>query len=98
MPYLTPRAADPHPGYLALVDAALEGDDTFERKREVIDEYGWRHFGEIYGDHEAVRHDGPTPLVSHYAPDYSIRWALRQSTLPSPVVGRRNPSAAVLLG
>ena len=54
VPYLTPCADDPHAEYLRLVDAAIEGGDTFERKREVIDEYGWRHFGDIYGDHEAV--------------------------------------------
>jgi hypothetical protein len=70
VPYLTPRAEDPHPEYLRLVDAAVEGDDTFEHKREVVDEYGWRHFGDIYGDHEAVFHNGPTPLVSHYNNQY----------------------------
>lgn len=70
VPYLTPRSGDPHPEYLQLVDAALEGKDTFAKKREVIDEYGWRHFGEIYGDHEAVLHKGPTPLISHYNNQY----------------------------
>ena len=35
-----------------------------------IDEYGWRHFGDIYGDHEAVYHTGPGPLVSHYNNQY----------------------------
>jgi hypothetical protein len=70
LPYLTPRASDPHREYLALVDAAIEGDDTFDHKREVIDEYGWRHFGDIYGDHEAVSHEGPSPLVSHYNNQY----------------------------
>jgi hypothetical protein len=70
VPYLTPRADDPHRQYLQLVDAAVEGGDTFERKREVIDEYGWRHFGDIYGDHEAVFHKGPEPLISHYNNQY----------------------------
>ncbi|MFO0813518.1 MAG: hypothetical protein U0796_09880 [Gemmatales bacterium] len=70
VPYLTPRSADPHKEYLTLVDAALEGPDTFATKREVIDEYGWRHFGDIYGDHEAVFHKSPTPLVSHYNNQY----------------------------
>jgi hypothetical protein len=46
------------------------GPDTFEAKREVIDEYGWRHFGDIYADHEAVYHTGPAPLVSHYNNQY----------------------------
>jgi hypothetical protein len=70
VPYLTPKVADPNADYLRLVDAALEGADTFEHKREIIDEYGWRHFGDIYGDHEAVYHKGPTPLVSHYNNQY----------------------------
>ena len=54
--YFTPKNTDPHSGYLQLVDAAIEGSDTFDKKREVIDEFGWRHFGDIYGDHEAVFH------------------------------------------
>ncbi len=70
MPYLVPRSQDPHSDYLRLVDAAIEGNDTFEHKREVIDEYGWRHFGDIYGDHEAVFHKGPAPLASHYNNQY----------------------------
>lgn len=70
VPYLTPKASDSNSEYLRLVDAALDGADTFEHKREVIDEYGWRHFGDIYGDHEAVFHKGPTPLVSHYNNQY----------------------------
>ncbi len=70
LPYLTPRADDPNVDYLKLVDAAIEGTDTFDHKREKIDEYGWRHFGDIYGDHEAVYHDGPEPMVSHYNNQY----------------------------
>jgi hypothetical protein len=54
----------------ALVASAVEGPDRFERKREVVDEYGWRHFGDVYGDHEAVRHTGQMPLVSHYNNQY----------------------------
>ena len=71
-PYLIPRSEDPHTGYIHLVDAAVEGDDTFEHKREVIDEYSWRHFGDVYGDHEAVFHKGPEPLVSHYNNQFDV--------------------------
>lgn len=70
IPYLTPSVADPHKDYLSLVQQALDGPDTFEAKREKIDEYGWRHFGDIYGDHEAVKHTGPTPMISHYNNQY----------------------------
>ncbi len=70
MPYLTPASEDPNDGYLSLVNAAIEGPDTFEHKRERIDEYGWRNFGDIYADHEAVSHVGPQLLVSHYNNQY----------------------------
>lgn len=66
VPWLAPDDAD----HAALVTPAVEGKDTFEAKREVVDEYGWRHFGDIYGDHEAIRHKGPMPLVSHYNNQY----------------------------
>ena len=70
LPYLTPRNQSSDSRYESLVDLAIEGSDTFEVKREKIDEYGWRNFGDIYGDHEAVFHDGPTPLISHYNNQY----------------------------
>jgi hypothetical protein len=70
VPFLTPRDEDPHPAYLELVDSAIRGADTFERKREAVDEYGWRHFGDVWADHEAVFHRGSTPLVSHYNNQY----------------------------
>jgi YetA-like protein len=73
VPHLTPRSDgldEACSAYHGLVDAAIEGPDTFAKKREVIDEFGWRHFGDIYGDHEAVFHDKSTPLVSHYNNQY----------------------------
>jgi hypothetical protein len=54
----------------ALINAAVDGPDSFDRKREAIDEYGWRHFGDIYGDHEAVRTRPPDLLASHYNNQY----------------------------
>jgi hypothetical protein len=61
-------AEDEDAVYRALAGAALDGPDTFERKREVADEFGWRHFGDIYGDHEAVK--SATLLISHYNNQY----------------------------
>jgi len=65
IPFLAPL--EPH--HAALVGTAVEGPDTFEAKREVIDQYGWRHFGEIYGDHESIRQKTP-PIASHYNNQY----------------------------
>jgi hypothetical protein len=41
-------------GYEVLVNTAIKGTNTFEQRREAIDEYGWRNFGDLYADHEAV--------------------------------------------
>lgn len=76
IPYLLARNADPHEGYLRLVDSALEGEDTFLAKRERVDEYGWRNFGDMYADHEAIYYDGPDELVSHYNNQYDGIWGL----------------------
>ncbi len=54
------RAAE---GYDALVSTAVRGPDSFVERREVIDEYGWRNFGDLYADHEGA-------LVSHYNNQY----------------------------
>ena len=70
VPYLTPKSDDPHGGYCALVDSAIEGEDTFAIKRECIDEYGWRNFGDLYADHEAVFHTKDGPFISHYNNQY----------------------------
>lgn len=70
VPYLVPEDLDGDLPRRRLIEAAIDADTSFERKRETIDEYGWRHFGDIYADHEAVFHSGPTPLVSHYNNQY----------------------------
>jgi hypothetical protein len=79
--YLTPRKANKHADYQTLIDTAIEGSNTFFDRREIIDEYGWRHFGDLYADHEAAGHQGDTPLVSHYNNQYdAIYGAIIQYT------------------
>jgi hypothetical protein len=50
-------------GYESLVNTAIRGPESFKERREVIDEYGWRNFGDLYADHEGA-------LVSHYNNQY----------------------------
>ena len=58
--------------YREYINNIIQGEHSFFNKREVIDEFGWRNFGDVYADHEAVNHKGPTPLVSHYNNQYDF--------------------------
>lgn len=62
--------------YRALVDQAVEGPNSFFAKRERIDEYGWRHFGDAYGDHEAAFANPEPPLISHWNNQYDLVFGL----------------------
>jgi len=68
IPYLTPLNKNDKK-YQELINKAIEDKNSFFEKREIIDEYGWRHFGEVYADHEAVHQKG---LVSHYNNQYDV--------------------------
>jgi hypothetical protein len=58
--------------YTEYVAQAIEGEHSFFNKREVIDEYGWRNFGDIYADHEAVKHTGENGFISHFNNQYDF--------------------------
>ncbi|WP_020408734.1 hypothetical protein [Hahella ganghwensis] len=52
---------------------------SFMQKREAIDEYGWRNFGDIYADHETAEHKEDSLFVSHYNNQYDpVMGMLRQ--------------------
>lgn len=54
-----------------LISKGLSGKHNFFAKREVIDEYGWRNFGDIFADHETLyQKPGEEPLISHYNNQY----------------------------
>ncbi len=72
MSYLLPAADDGNAEYLRYVGSLLEGPHAIAAKRECIDEYGWRNFGDLYADHEAVNHRGPAPFISHYNNQYDF--------------------------
>jgi hypothetical protein len=68
----------PHLGPVAeglpddLLESAVDGASSFFSGREIIDEYGWRHYGDVYADHEATFYKGPAPVVSHYNNQYDV--------------------------
>jgi hypothetical protein len=61
-----------HQHYQEYIRHIIEGDHSFANKREHIDEYGWRNYGDTYADHEAVNHTGPEPFISHYNNQYDF--------------------------
>jgi hypothetical protein len=70
VPYLLPQPEAPRDEYEQLITSIVEGPHSFTQRREEIDEYGWRSFGDIYADHESAYYSGPRPIVSHYNNQY----------------------------
>lgn len=67
-----PESKDGNGAYLDYVRAVIEGENSFVAKREAIDEYGWRNFGDLYADHEAAFHKGGGLYPSHYNNQYDF--------------------------
>ncbi len=68
MPWLNDATAQ---DYDQLLQPSLDGQQGFAAKREVIDEFGWRHFGDIFADHESLYlPPGSPPYISHYNNQY----------------------------
>jgi hypothetical protein len=56
--------------YKSLVQHAISGVNSFFEKRETVDEFGWRNFGDLYADHETAYYTGDELFVSHYNNQY----------------------------
>jgi hypothetical protein len=55
-----------------LLAGAVEGPNSLRARREIIDEHGWRNYGDLYADHEAAHYSGPQPVISHYNNQYDV--------------------------
>jgi hypothetical protein len=55
-----------------LLHRATRGNNHLLARREIIDEYGWRNYGDVYADHEAAHYKGPVPIISHYNNQYDL--------------------------
>ena len=70
--------------YIAsLIEAGLNGSKNFFEKREAIDEYGWRNFGDLYADHEAVADPKAEFFISHYNNQYDPLMGMTKQFLAS---------------
>jgi hypothetical protein len=73
VPYLPDEHTPPRSELATLLLDALEGPRNFFAKREVVDEYGWRNYGDTWADHEEVHYPGPhKPIISHYNNQFDI--------------------------
>ena len=50
----------------------IGGPNSFFSKREKIDEYGWRNFGDVYADHETWLNTTDELFSSHYNNQYDL--------------------------
>ncbi len=73
---LVPETEDRNRQITELINTAVKGHNSFFFRREIIDEYGWRNFGDLYADHEALGHQGPEPLISHYNNQYDCIYGM----------------------
>ncbi len=53
-----------------LIEEGLSGEYSFFSKRERVDEYGWRHYGDLYADHETHGLPKQAYFISHYNNQY----------------------------
>jgi len=67
-----PDEKDLYNEIFALVETGIKGNNTFASRREIIDEYGWRNFGDLYADHENRLCLGEKPIISHYNNQYDV--------------------------
>jgi hypothetical protein len=72
VPWLPSHLEPPRQEFQTLMQEALTGPRGFFNKREVIDEFGWRNYGDVWADHESAYYDGPAPIISHYNNQYDL--------------------------
>lgn len=66
-----------------IIDSGIKGNQSFFTRREIIDEFGWRHFGDLYADHETVLKKTDEIFPSHYNNQYDCIYGLLQQYMVS---------------
>jgi hypothetical protein len=56
--------------FAKFINLGIEGKHSFFNKREKNDVFGWRNYGEIDADHEAVNAPADSYFISHYNNQY----------------------------
>ena len=72
IPYFITEANEPLGELRPVARSAIHGSNSILTRREQIDEYGWRHYGETWADHEQSYYDGTGPVISHYNNQFDV--------------------------
>ncbi|MBI1314229.1 hypothetical protein GC176_23285 [bacterium] len=72
IPYFNAAAGEPHSHLTEYLTAAIGGDNSLLARRDVIDEFGWRNFGDVWADHEQADFNGSAPVISHYNNQFDV--------------------------
>lgn len=66
LPWFTALPGDSANRFAEYLSAATSGKHSLNSRRDSIDEYGWRNFGDIPANHEQTHYAGSNTIVSHY--------------------------------
>lgn len=72
LPAFTPEDCCANGVLAEYVTAAVSGDQSLLARRDVIDEYGWRNFGDVWADHEQAECGMHEPVISHYNNQFDV--------------------------
>lgn len=72
LPWFSAQAMPDEARLQKFLSEALGEGRSWHDRREVIDEYGWRHFGDVHADHEQTHFAGSGPVVSHYNNQFDL--------------------------
>lgn len=63
--------------------AARSAEYSLENRRDKVDEYGWRNFGEIHANHEQTHFAGTSTIISHYNNQFDLIFGAIQNLIVS---------------
>ena len=58
--------------YQSWLHDVSTGVCSVDARREAIDEYGWRNYGDVHADHEQTHYTGTNTIISHYNNQFDL--------------------------
>ncbi len=58
--------------YETWIQEVTSGPRSIAARRDAVDEYGWRNFGDVHADHEQTHYQGSGTIISHYNNQFDL--------------------------